>query len=100
MAIIKARVPSFTGYRANVLFVNGVAETNNPTQIEWFKSRGYEVENTEPVQAKPVEPIKDVEELEEMSVDDLKSYAKAVGKGKGVGVLKRKEQIIEHLTKE
>ena len=101
MAIIKTRVPNFNGYRGNVLFVNGVGETNDEAMIEWFKSNGYDVEesNRKVVESRK-EPIKSESELEQMDVDDLKTYAKSVGKSKGVGVLKTKEQVIKHLTKE
>ena len=54
MAIIRTKVPGFTGMRASVMFAHGMAETNNQHLIDWFKEHGYIVE--EPVEeAKPVE---------------------------------------------
>ena len=46
MAKIKSPNNKFTGIRAGVSFVNGVAETGNPWAISWFKNNGYEVEET------------------------------------------------------
>lgn len=38
--------PHFNGMRAGVRFVRGVGETKNKHLIEWFKSHGYEVDET------------------------------------------------------
>ena len=35
---------NYTGSSAGVTFVNGVGETDNPYLIDWFKERGYRVE--------------------------------------------------------
>lgn len=48
MAIIRTKVPGFTGMRAGVMFAHGMAETNNQYLIDWFKEHGYTVE--EPVE--------------------------------------------------
>ena len=45
MAKIYAPNKRFTGVSASVNFVNGVGETNDPHLINWFKSKGYKVEN-------------------------------------------------------
>lgn len=35
---------SYTGSSAGVTFVNGVGETDNLHLIDWFKERGYRVD--------------------------------------------------------
>ena len=47
MAKILAPNKEYTGLSASVFFVNGVGETDNQQLIEWFKERGYKIENTE-----------------------------------------------------
>ena len=37
----------YSGVSANVIFVNGVGETENPYLIEWFQSHGYTVEEAD-----------------------------------------------------
>ena len=100
---IKTKVPGFTGYRANVMFVNGVGETNDEHLVEWFRSRGYIVEDSTCVDESDKDIVNaqtDGIDLVSMSVEELKEYAKSIGKGRGVGVLKTKEQLIKHITKE
>lgn len=48
MAIIRTKVPGFTGMRAGVMFMRGTAETDNQYLIDWFNEHGYIVE--EPVE--------------------------------------------------
>ena len=100
MAIIKTKIPNFTGLRANVMFTKGVGETEDKHLIEWFRSHGYNVEEAKVVVAPKVEEPEAAIDLEAMSVEELKEHAKAIGKGRGVGVLKTKEQLIRHIAKE
>ena len=44
MAKIYAPNKQYTGISAGVSFINGVGETTDPHLIDWFKSKGYEVE--------------------------------------------------------
>lgn len=44
MAVIKSPNQEYTGTSAGVYFVNGVGNTDNENLIEWFRDRGYEVE--------------------------------------------------------
>lgn len=53
MAIIRTKVPGFTGMRAGVMFAHGMAETNNQYLIDWFNEHGYIVE--EPVETPAIE---------------------------------------------
>lgn len=48
MAKVIAPNKEYTGISAGVTFANGVGETDNPHLLEWFESKGYEVEK-EPV---------------------------------------------------
>ena len=41
---IKAPNEAYTGTIAGVAFLNGLAETNNQRMIDWFKEKGYSVE--------------------------------------------------------
>ena len=100
---IKTKVPGFTGYRANVMFVDGVGETNDKHLIEWFKARGYIVEDSSTIIESTndkIDRLNDGVDFEAMSVEELKEYAKSIGKGRGIGVLKTKEQVVKHITKE
>lgn len=44
MAKIYAPNKEYTGVSASVFFVKGVGETENSHLINWFKDKGYEVE--------------------------------------------------------
>lgn len=35
---------AYNGVRANVRFTNGVGETDIPSVIEWFKQKGFKIE--------------------------------------------------------
>lgn len=48
MAIIKCNNPYFNDSRCNVVFKNGIAQTDSATAIEWFKQNGYIVLMKEP----------------------------------------------------
>ncbi|MEK4512865.1 hypothetical protein [Paenibacillus sp. FSL K6-2524] len=67
MAKVIAPNKEYTGLSAGVAFANGVGETDNTHLLEWFESKGYEVEQLEPEQEEiPVE---------KMTVPQLKEYA-------------------------
>ena len=52
MAVIKSPNQEYTGTSAGVTFVNGVGNTDNENLIEWFRERGYEVEEDSEEKAK------------------------------------------------
>lgn len=54
MAVIKSPNQEYTGTSAGVTFVNGVGntDTDNENLIEWFRERGYEVEEDSEEKAK------------------------------------------------
>lgn len=70
MTKIKAPNGSYTGVSATVAFCNGIGFTTDKHLIEWFRERGYEVEEE-------AEATKESEKkaLEEMSVEELMLYA-------------------------
>jgi hypothetical protein len=41
---IKAPNEAYTGEIAGVAFLNGLAETDNERMIDWFREKGYSVE--------------------------------------------------------
>ncbi|HHV41696.1 MAG TPA: hypothetical protein GXX72_02465 [Clostridiaceae bacterium] len=55
MAKVYAPNKQYIGICANVVFRDGVGETSDPHLIEWFKSKGYTVEE-EPKQAAKRKP--------------------------------------------
>lgn len=75
----------YTGMSASVSFCNGVAETDDPRLLHWFKSHGYEVEELliEP-EADPAEDQKGPqEELPEVHEENAeKEPDKEAKKGK------------------
>lgn len=98
MAVIKTKIPGFTGIRANVMFKNGVGTTNDPHLIDWFKSKGYIVEDNPVVIAKP--PVAETQKrVEDMSVEEIRSLLKEKGMGKRIGNSKDKDRLTE-LAKE
>ncbi|MBT2688264.1 hypothetical protein J7I93_08730 [Bacillus sp. ISL-47] len=46
MAKIKSPNPHYNGNSASLQFINGEAETENKWLIEWFKNKGYTVEES------------------------------------------------------
>lgn len=61
---IYAPVKNFNGLRNNVRFVNGVGESDNPSLIAWFESRGYQVESSEKCEKTPENRIEKCEKVE------------------------------------
>ena len=45
--IVKTPVPEWSGYVRGIYFSRGIAECENAVALEWFKSRGYIVEESE-----------------------------------------------------
>lgn len=57
MYIIKTKNEGYTGEVSGIPFLNGVAKVENlsATDVEWFKSYGHTVEETEKVEENTVE---------------------------------------------
>ena len=66
MAKIYSPNKQYSGISASVAFAKGVGETENPTLLEWFRGHGYSVEEEEK---------KEPSSINEMDVDQLRSYA-------------------------
>lgn len=69
MAKVKAPNPQYNGLSANVQFINGVGETDDPKRLDWFRAHGYEVED-----APEKEPAAETD-VDKMTVAELKEYA-------------------------
>ena len=118
---IYAPVKTANGVYASVRFVDGVGETDNPHLINWFKSHGYTVEDSEKCEKltenslekceevveeieepemmgyaeKPTEPVE--KDLEDMTPNELREWAKANGKGLLIKNIRNKEKLLELL---
>ncbi|MCL4581405.1 hypothetical protein YWH7199_08340 [Fusobacterium nucleatum YWH7199] len=57
MYIIKTKNEGYTGEISGIPFLNGIAKVENlsATDVEWFKSYGHTVEETEKVEENTVE---------------------------------------------
>jgi hypothetical protein len=69
MAKIFAPNKQYDGISAGIKFINGVGECADPHLIDWFKSKGYEVE--------VIEEKKAESKFDNMTVDELKAYAES-----------------------
>ncbi len=99
---IYAPVKDVNGIYASVRFVNGVGETNNPALIEWFRKHGYRIEKLDVSAEKCVEKSEKVEEkcdeipdLETMTSDEIRAWAKANGKGGIIKNTRDKEKLLK-----
>lgn len=54
--IVKTPVPEWSGYVRGVHFSRGVAECDDKVALEWFRSRGYTVEEADVVMDEVVAP--------------------------------------------
>lgn len=94
MAKILSPNKSYTGVSASVAFCNGVGTTDNPELIDWFKKHKYQV----------VEEEKKDKTLDEMSVEELVSYANEhgidIGKATSQAGIIEKIKVAEEEKKE
>ena len=101
---IYAPVKDATGVWATVHFINGVGETDNPHLIHWFKTHGYKVEEEQIETVTTVETVETVEkpkpefDLEVMTSDEIREWAKANGYGGIIKNTRNKEKLIELLN--
>lgn len=95
---IYAPVKDFNGLRNNVRFVNGIGETDNQSLLKWFESHGYKVaiEKCEIAIEKPVEKC-DEPNFDSMTVEELRNWAKANGKGAIIRNTRNKDKLLEIL---
>lgn len=93
MATIKTKVPDFTGVRATVVFANGVGHTDDPWLMEWFSKHGYEVtEDAEDMAARV-----HVKTIDEMSIEEMKSYLRSIGQSGKIGNYKDRDKMAAHV---
>ena len=101
MAKYKILAPnkSYTGVSASVAFCNGVGYTENKRLVEWFLDKGYKVIDEEEMKSTLVNTDEKKEEridqLEEMTVEELMLYAEEVGVD--LGKATTKEGILKKL---
>lgn len=48
--IVKTPVPEWSGYVRGVYFSRGIAECDDKVALEWFKSRGYTIEESDVIE--------------------------------------------------
>ena len=111
---IYAPVSDFNGWRNNIRFVNGVAETDDPKVVKWFETNGYAVEDCDELsnlviseKNDEIEVIDDEIEMmgyaekqpnfESMTPNELRDWAKANGFGNKIKNIRNKEKLIEIL---
>lgn len=104
MAIIRTTAQSFNGYRASLLFRNGVAKTDDEYLIAWFKDHGYSVEDELPITEADVRALgmptvdkmqSDDFDFDRYDVEELRLIARTYGLNPKN--LKRKDALIELL---
>ena len=97
---IYAPVKDANGVWASVRFVNGVGETNDPHLIEWFRTHGYKVpienitEKCDNALEKVLENC-DEPDLESMTPNELREWARANGFGSVIKNTRNKEKLLE-----
>lgn len=91
MAKVFSPNKDYTGISATVDFTQGVGECADPHLLDWFKSKGYTVEEFE-----KLDNSGDLD-LENMTVDELKAYAeeKGIDLGKATSQKGILEKILE-----
>ena len=105
---IYAPVKDFNGLRSNVMFVNGVGETDNPQLIGWFKSKGYtlsdekcdnslRIEQEKCDKANENSLKKGEPDFDSMTPNDLREWMRENGYGSKIKNTRNKEKLLEIL---
>lgn len=80
MAKVYAPNKQYTGLSAGVHFVNGIGETDDPHLIEWFKDKGYTVEEFTKADAMAaLEPIIAIAKQNELLVEQTSDSPEQLG---------------------
>lgn len=101
MAKYKILAPnkSYTGVSASVAFCSGVGYTENKRLVDWFIDKGYKVIDEDEVKSTVINENKQnqerVDQLEEMTIEELMLYAEEVGVD--IGKATTKEGILKKL---
>lgn len=85
MTKIFAPNKQYNGISAGIPFLMGVGETTDSYLIDWFKSKGYDVEEPE-----------DEFNLDELTVEELIKFAE--GNGVDIGRSTSKDGILKKIT--
>lgn len=97
---IYAPVESTNGTYASVRFINGVGQTDDPRLIEWFKARGYRLEEEEkPIYEFLAEKHPGVD-FQAMDVPELRAWMRDNGYRMVVGNRKQKDKLLELMREE
>lgn len=102
---IYAPVKHATGTWASVRFVNGIGETDNPRLIEWFRTHGYTLEESQRVEMLPTALEREPEMLENgdqpdfeaMTPNELRQWAIENGYGNKIRNTRNKAKLLEIL---
>lgn len=88
---------SYTGVSASVAFCNGVGYTDNKILLEWFIDKGYRVIDENEVKQILLDNTEkeEIDQLEEMTTEELMLYAEEVGVD--IGKTKTKEGILKKI---
>lgn len=98
MAKIKAPNALYNGESAGIQFSKGVAETDSPWLIQWFKENGYSV-SEEPKEDSAEETGKEnVDDLSGKNMTELKEIADERGLEYDSKI--KKDELLELLTQE
>lgn len=101
MAKYKVLAPnkSYTGVSASVAFCNGVGYTENKRLVDWFIDKGYRVIDEDEVKSTSINENKQsqerIDQLEEMTIEELMLYAEEVGVD--IGKATTKDGILKKL---
>lgn len=91
MAKIKAPNNDYTGISAGVTFVKGEAETDDKWLIEWFKNKGYKVDDS---------AEKEAEEAKHIAEEKAKKEAEAKAKAKAEEEANKKAEAAQNENKQ
>lgn len=111
---IYSPVLNFNGIRCNVRFVKGVGESADPDVIDWFKARGYTLEDHKVERAATIhsenvdttEPIvederdsdpRDYSEFEKMTPMELREWMRTHGYAGQIKNTRNKEKLLKIL---
>ena len=98
---IYAPVKNATGVWCSVQFKNVVGETDNHHLIEWFRERGYRIEESVgnvviPTQNDEIKTENDeIDEFETMTPNELRDWARANGLGGKIKGIRNREKLLE-----
>ena len=97
MSKVYAPNKNYTGISAGVTFVNGEGETDNKHVLEWFKSKGYSVEEEIKEEPEPkAEPDVKPEEIEKSDVKYTKEDLEKMDKEQLMKIADEKKLNVPH----